>query len=257
VNPTKLTTKELIDQISKLLPKEVAAEYYREMLYCSSLPENDEMLRILRILQILTALMEGIPSRVMVEREALEQLFNEAASQLKTVLHSSESYQKQLDEKLFRLPGEITKGIQPKDIARDINESLQRQFNASTIPQTAVALGKVAEQLSRAHTDFSSAAKDIGDSCRGSLAQAREAIEKIRSTIEGSAKAARSASEDLSVKFKSAYWSVWICALVTALVFGFVIGDSYVRQFDPPKQEIIERFVTSNCADPPVKPKRK
>ncbi len=176
---------------------------------------------------------------------------------MKTVLHSSESYQKQLDEKLLRLPGEIAKGIQPKDIARDINESLQRQFNASTIPRTAAALATVAEQMRKVHSEFSSAASDIGDACRGSVAQAREAIEKMRMTIEGSAKAARSASENLSVKFKSAYWYVWICALVTALVFGFVIGASYVRQFDPPKQEIIERLVTSNCADPPVKPKRK
>jgi hypothetical protein len=55
VNPTKLSTKELIDRISKVLPRDVAADFYREMMYCCSLPENDEMLRILRILQILTA----------------------------------------------------------------------------------------------------------------------------------------------------------------------------------------------------------
>jgi hypothetical protein len=66
VNPIKLSNKELIEQISKALPKEIARDYYHEMLYCDSLPENDEMLRILRVLQILTALMDGIPSRVVV-----------------------------------------------------------------------------------------------------------------------------------------------------------------------------------------------
>jgi hypothetical protein len=257
VNPTKLSTKELIDRIAKKLPKDIAAEYYREMMYCCSLPENDETLRILRILQILTSLMHGIPERVMIERNEFEHLFIETSSVLKTALGSSELYQKQLDEKLFRLPGEIAKGIQSKDIARDINESLQRQFNASTIPQTAVALATVAEQIRRVHSEFSSAASNIGDACRGSMAQAREAIEEMRTTIEGLAKAARSASEDLSVKFKSAYWKVWISALVAALFVGIVIGASYVRQFDPPKQEVIEHLVESNCADPPVKPKRK
>jgi hypothetical protein len=63
VNPINLSNKELIDRIAKQLPKDIAAEYYREMMYCCSLPDNDEMLKILRILQILTALMDGIPSR--------------------------------------------------------------------------------------------------------------------------------------------------------------------------------------------------
>jgi hypothetical protein len=246
-----------MDRIAGKLPKHIAAEYYREMMYCLSLPENDEMLRIIRILQILTALMLEIPDRIMIERDAFEQLFRETSSALKSALTSSESYQKQLDERLFRLPGEIAKGIKPEDIAKTINASLQRQFHASTIPQAAAALTGVAEQIRRVHSEFSSAASHIGDAYRGSAAQAQEAIEKIRNAIEGSAKAARSASEDLSGKFRSAYWKVWIIALATALSVGFVIGASYVRRFDPPKQEIIEHYVESNCFDPPVKPRHK
>jgi hypothetical protein len=257
VNPIRLSNKELIERIAKLLPKDIAAEYYRELMYCCSLPENDEMLRILRILQILTALMEGIPSRVTVEREALERMFRETASDLKTVLSSSEAYQKQLDQKLLRLPGEIAEGIKPKDIAKTINESLQRQFDTSTIPQAAAALILVAEKIRMVHSEFSSAASKIGDAYLGSAAQAEEAIAKMNRRIEDSAKIARSASADLSVKFKSAYWKVLISAAVAAMLSGFVIGVSYVRNFDPPKQEIIEHYVETKCADPPVKLKRK
>jgi methyl-accepting chemotaxis protein len=253
----KLSTKQLIDSIAKLYPDDIAAEYYREMMYCCSLPENDEMLRILRILQILTALMEGIPSRVMVEREALERLFSETASDLKAVLSSSESFQKQLDLRLSLLPAAIAEGIQPEDIARTINESLQQQFDSSTIPQTAKALTLVAEQIRTVHSEFSSAASKIGNSYRGAAEEAREAIERMHTTIENSARIARSASADLSVKFKSAYWKVLISAAVGALLAGFVIGASYVRNFDPPKQEIIKYYVESKCPDPPVKPKRK
>ena len=54
---------------------------------------------------------------------------------------------------------------------------------------------------------------------------------------------------DLSVKFKSAYWKVLISAAVAALLSGFVIGVSYARNFDPPKQEIIEHYVETKCAD--------
>ena len=45
--------KDLIDRIAESLPADVRADYYREMRHCRSLPENDEMLRILRAMQFL------------------------------------------------------------------------------------------------------------------------------------------------------------------------------------------------------------
>ena len=45
------------------------------MRHCQSLPENDEMLRILRAMQFLTLLMVQVPGEVAAEREKLEQLF--------------------------------------------------------------------------------------------------------------------------------------------------------------------------------------
>ena len=55
---------DLIDRIGAALPKEVRADYYREVAHCRSLPENDEMLRILRVMLILTLLMETVPNRM-------------------------------------------------------------------------------------------------------------------------------------------------------------------------------------------------
>jgi hypothetical protein len=52
---------DLIDRIANALPEEVRADYYREMRHCRSLPENDEMLRILRAMQFLALLMDGVP----------------------------------------------------------------------------------------------------------------------------------------------------------------------------------------------------
>ena len=257
MNPIKLSNKELIDRIAKQLPKDIAAEYYREMMYCCSLPENDEMLRILRILQILTALMEGVPSRVTVERESLERVFKEAVSDLKTILSSSESYQKLLDQRLYWLPGEIAKGIRPQDIAKAINERLKQEFDASTIPRTAASLMVVAEQIKTVHSEFSTAAKEIGEAYHGSAAQAKEAIARMSSQIEYSANAARIASKDLSIKFKSAYWIVLASAAVVALLLGIVIGAAYVRNFDPPKQEIYKWYGPPEYDYPPVKSKRK
>ena len=47
---------DLTDRIAAALPLEVRADFYRELRHCRSLPENDEMLRILRIMQFLTLL---------------------------------------------------------------------------------------------------------------------------------------------------------------------------------------------------------
>ncbi len=113
--PAELSTRDLIDRIAKALPPDIGAEYYREMLYCRSLQENDEILRILRAMQFLTLLMEQVPARVITERQRFEELFFKASQSLKTVLVSSESFQKQLGERLIQLPKTIAEGIKPRD----------------------------------------------------------------------------------------------------------------------------------------------
>ncbi len=140
----KLPEPDLIDRIANALPAEVRADYYRELRHCRSLPENDEMLLILRAMQYLTLLMVQVPGRVAVERERIEQLFTTALKTVQKSLQSSEAYQTQLDERLSRLPVEIAAGISPQAIAGNINESLRQRFVQSTIPETALALAQVA-----------------------------------------------------------------------------------------------------------------
>jgi hypothetical protein len=38
---------------------------------------------------------------------------------------------------------------------------------------------------------------------------------------------------------------------------GIVIGASYVRHFDAPKQEVFKYYLETKCADPSVKPTRR
>src|SRR4029077_1400878 len=75
----KAIEPDLTDRIADALPADIRADFYREMRHCRSLPENDEMLRILRIMQFLTLLMEQVPARIRVERERLEPLIAMAA----------------------------------------------------------------------------------------------------------------------------------------------------------------------------------
>jgi len=61
--PVELCREEpdLIDRIAEKLPPDVRADYYRR--HCRSLPENDEMLRILRAMQFLVLLIEQAPEQ--------------------------------------------------------------------------------------------------------------------------------------------------------------------------------------------------
>src|SRR6516165_272657 len=108
---------DLIDRIANALPAEVRAEYYRELRHCRSLPENDEMLRILRAMQFSVVLMVQAPERMAAERERLEQIFAGALSTLQQMRQSSEAHQAQLDQRLARLPEAIAEGINPETIA--------------------------------------------------------------------------------------------------------------------------------------------
>jgi uncharacterized coiled-coil protein SlyX len=248
------STRDLIESIAKALPTDIRAEYYREMMYCRSLQENDEILRVLRAMQFLTLLMEQVPARVITERQKLEGLFSEAAQSIKTILRSSESYQKQMDERLIRLPTTIAGGIQPETIAANINESLHQQFVASTIPQTAKALTVIAEQLKNVSSEFGRTASALGSSYRGAVEEARQAIEKMNAAVTGAAENAKRAAQDLSAKFRSAYWSLLIGLTLTAVLAGVLMGVLFVREFDPPQENIIERVIVPVESIPAVKP---
>ena len=139
--PPDVPEPDLIDRIANALPAELQADYYREMRYCRSLSENDEMLRILRAMQFWVVLMVQTPERIAAERQRLEQIITDFLKALLEIRQSIASYQSQLDQRLVQLPAQIAEGIDPEAIAATINESLrQRQFVQSTIPATAEAL---------------------------------------------------------------------------------------------------------------------
>jgi hypothetical protein len=155
---------DLIDRIANALPAELRADYYREIRHCRSLPENDEMLRILRVMQFLVVLMVDVPERITTERRGFEQNIDEAIKALEKIRQSSATHQAQLDQRLSQLPKTIAEGIKPEAIVSTINESLRQQFVKSTIPETADALAVSAAQIKKSTAEFGPAASTLGKS---------------------------------------------------------------------------------------------
>jgi hypothetical protein len=128
--PPDIPEPDLIDRIANALPIELRSDYYREMRHLRSLPENDEMLHILRTMQFSVVLMVQVPERMATERERLEQILADFLKALQEIHQSIAIHQVQLDQQLVQLPAQIAEGINPEAIAATINESLrQLSFN--------------------------------------------------------------------------------------------------------------------------------
>jgi len=202
VKPVEIPDGDLIDRIAEALPIEIRADYYRELRHCRTLPENDEMLRILRIMQFLTLLIHTAPARLATERESLNQALGNCADALEHTI-----------ARLDALPREVASGISPSAIASKINESLRQQFQQSTIPLTADAL-TVAASINNAH--------------HGAAVEANRAIREIDSSISRATKAAEQATADLTATFIHEYrWSIAMIAGIAMFV-----GALFTLAFD-------------------------
>jgi len=221
---TRRAEPDLIDRIANALPEEIRAEYYRELRHCRSLPENDEMLRLLRAMQFLVLLIEQAPSRVAEERERLDKLLATAVDNISRMSAASNAYHIALRRKLAALPADIAHGISPEAVAGKINENLQQIFTRSTIPKTADALGVISDRMKNVCLEFSTTADDLGHVYRGAAEDARKAVASLKSEISQASESAARLTRVLAEKYTKAYrWSLFMIA-GGALIMGLALG---------------------------------
>jgi ABC-type transporter Mla subunit MlaD len=226
---------DLIDRIANALPEEIRAEYYRELRHCRSLPENDEMLRLLRAMQFLVLLIEQAPSRVAEERERLDKLLATAIDNISRMSAASDAYHTALQRKLTALPTDIAHGISPEAVAAKINENLQQIFIRSTIPKTADALGAISDRMTNVCSEFTTSADSLGHAYRGAAEDARKAVASLKSEISQASESAARFTSVLAEKYSKAYrWSLFMIA-GGAFILGLALGMMFERWlFFPP-----------------------
>ncbi len=255
--PTPLPAKEQIDHIAKYLPDDQRAEYFREMLYCRELPQNDEMLRIVKVLKILTLLMVEIPDKVATQREKLEKLFKEAISSLAEVIRSSRNYQEELDSKIRAIPDAILNGISPSTFATAVSEKLSEQFTTSGLPQTAKELAALAKALKGTTEEFKRAADSLGQTYKGAVSNAKRSTEELETAVMNAAKTAGIEAKRLSTLFHREYrWSLFALtgfALALGLLFGVLL-----ERWRESSSTVAERPAAQELySEPPITPKHK
>lgn len=208
--------KDLIDRIADSLPVELRADFYREMRHCRSLPENDEMLRILRAMQFLTILIHQAPARLAAENGHL----NENLAGFISVLGA-------IENRLDGLPTAVSSSIGPEKIAARVSESLRQQFFQTTIPQTAEALASAATELQRSVAQVVTAMDQINNKYDGSATQARTAIKNIESSIASATRTAKEATESLTRTLIHVHWMTFFLGALALFAAGFWSGMSF------------------------------
>ena len=249
----RLAEPDLIDRIALALPEEVRAEYYRELLHCRSLPESDEMLRLLRAMQFLVLLIEQAPSRVAEERQRLDKLMATAMGNMSKINAASETYHSALQLKLKALPTDVADGIRPEAVASQINESLRQEFIRSTIPKTAEALGVVADRMKSVSSEFTATADALGHTYRGAAKDAQKAVASLKTEISQAADSAARFTSEVAETFSKAYR--WMLFMVTggALIIGLATGMMIERSLLSSQKTVAEPAVpVVQTAPPPV-----
>ena len=213
-----------IDRIANFLPLEARVGFYRELRHCRSLPQNDEMLRIIRAMQYLVLIMVKLPEQMAVERERFDQIVSRSERLLNDVHEFVDEATRQIDQRLAQVSADIAEALNPSAVAAEINESLRQQFIKTTIPETADALAVNAAQIKKATNEFVSAAHTLGSAYDGAAVEARRAIEDLECTSSQAIAGNKRQAQELMAVVRQDYR--WLLFALPALCILIGVGLS-------------------------------
>lgn len=243
-----------LDRIANALPIEVRADYYREMRHLRSLPENDEMLRILRAMQFLSVLIFDAPTRTAAENEKLKEILNDAFESLEDILQAVKKQQAQLDQRLTQLPQTVVAGIQPQVIVAGINESLRQEFLKSTIPGIASALSVTSGQMKNSNTELIQTARELSEIHRGLVAETRPVIASLKAESSELRKEAANSKRVFDRGKRVLFSLILALGLATGVSLEYWLQHSF---FPPTPQIVCAPALPTPPATPPTRPRSK
>lgn len=124
------------DSLARLVPDELQAAYYRVLAHTRKLSPDDEMLRILEAMGILALLTRHTPKDIADEREHFQELLETHRQFSDEAQQRMLGYVHELESRLADLPCEIEAGLNPKEIAKILGESLRQCFLRSGVQET-------------------------------------------------------------------------------------------------------------------------
>ena len=141
---------------------------------------------------------------------------------------------------MTQLPADIAAGINPKAIVENINDSLKKQFDISTIPLVAQELAAGARTIKAATSEYTRSTIEMSDKWRSASAKAHEAIDNIRTTVSNAVETSEKATKSFTRTFNKTYR--WVIGIIAAgvLLTGIMIGILIFDYFRPRTKNIYE-----------------
>jgi uncharacterized small protein (DUF1192 family) len=232
----------LFDSLARLVPEELQAAYYRVLAHTKTLGPDDEMLRILEAMGILALLTRHVPKDVAHERERFQELLELHRQFADEAQQKMLGYVHELEERIADLPSEIEAGLDPKEIAKLLGESLRQHFLQSGILDTAKALQTASVTMAGAQKQLSSVLRSLTDTDGGIAAQIAHANSRLTHSLEYRIKTL----DSLLHEWKSDLLRIWIPMItIAALLLGFFAGLKIQSWQDTPSSQPTVSIQTS------------
>ncbi|MGH9560142.1 MAG: hypothetical protein ACRD3S_01700 [Terracidiphilus sp.] len=211
----------LFDSLARLVPDELQTEYYRVLAHTRSLSPNDEMLRVLEAMGILTLLTCHTPKDIARERQRFQELLELHRRHSAETQQKTHGYVNELEARIAKLPAEIQSGIAPQHIAKMLGESLRQHFLQSGIPESVQGLHATGAALTSAQKELSSALRRLSDSQSGIVAQVDYASNRLTYSLESRAKTI----DTFLHEWKNDVLRLWIPLIAgAAMLIGLIAG---------------------------------
>ena len=193
----------------RLIDPQDRETYAALVSYVNSLPPGDELIRLMEMLGLLSAVGQRIP-------DALGEFLQELRDQTKAVA----TYHGQVDARLAALPQEIASGVDPAAIAKAMSESFRQQLRQTGLLDTAQLLKVATETMISLSAELTTSLKPAATEYRGLTASIVAEVKKL----DVAATVVEQHNARLMTREKSNWWMFWAAAVFAAFLAGGVAG---------------------------------
>ena len=215
----------MFDSLARLVPDELQTAYYRVLAHTRTLSPDDEMLRILEAMGILALLTRHTPKDIADERERFQELLETHRQFSDEAQQKMLGYVHELESRIADLPSEIEAGLDPKQIAKMLGESLRQHFLRSGVQDTVGALETTSAAMTSAQKELSAALRALSDSHGGVVAQVQRANNRIEYSLESRVKT----MDALLHEWKSDLLRIWIPMVAGACMLIGLFGGMEIQ----------------------------
>jgi hypothetical protein len=204
-----VSTSSVIGLAGRLIDPQDRETYAALVSYVNSLPPGDELIRLLEILGLLSAVGQRIP-------DAAGELLAELRSQTK----AAETYHGQVDTRLAKLPSEIAAGVDPKVIAESMSEIFRQRLRETGLQDTTAHLKLATADLSKLTSELTASLKPAAGEYRGIASALAAETSKLAKT----AREVEELNRRLIVQQRSNRWGMQALAALLIFLVGGLAG---------------------------------